>query len=260
MAMCLENISLRLSEKILLSLMPLILLVVFWYWAMYFGSHYLRQFMPWPGQTVEVFMDLLVSGELVRNAISSVGRVLLGLALAAIVGIPLGIIIGRFEAAKAAFGPTFDFLRPIPIAAWVPLSIMLFGIGEVPAIALIFLGCLYPIVLNTRDGVTAVDPIHLRAAGMLGAGTIQILFRVVLPSALPNIITGLRQALGIGWWVVILAELLAVRSGLGYLMIHAQQLWEPATIISCMITIGLIGLAMNLFTGAAEKHFLRWRA
>jgi len=248
------------GAKILLSLIPLTALVIFWYCAMYFGSPYLRQFMPWPGQTAMVFFNLLLSGELIGHAMSSIGRVLLGLSLAAVVGIPLGILIGRFWTVRAAFGPTFDFLRPIPIAAWVPLSIMLFGIGEVPAISLVFLGCLYPIVLNARDGVTAVDPIHLRAAGMLGAGPMQILLRVVLPSALPSIITGLRQALSIGWWVVILAELLAVRSGLGYLMIHAQQLWEPATIISCMIAIGVIGIGMSYVTGVAEKYLLRWRA
>jgi ABC-type nitrate/sulfonate/bicarbonate transport system permease component len=229
----------RTGATILLSLVPLTVLVVFWYCAMYFGSSYLQQFMPWPGETAMVFFELLLSGELIQHAISSIGRVLFGLTLASIVGIPLGILIGRFWTARSMFGPTFDFLRPIPIAAWVPLSIMLFGIGEVPAISLVFLGCLYPIVLNARDGVTAVDPIHLRAAGMLGAGPMQILLRVVLPSALPSIITGLRQALGIGWGVVILAELLAVRSGLGYLMIHAQQLWEPATIISCMIAVGV---------------------
>lgn len=251
---------LKIVYRLLLSLVPLAILVILWYWALNFGSPYLRQFMPWPGQTLARFVELVLSGELLRNALSSIGRVFFGLSLAAVVGIPLGIVIGRFQTAQAILGPTFDFLRPIPIAAWVPLSIMLFGIGEIPAIALIFLGCLYPIVLNARDGVQAVEPIHLRAAGMLGAGPMQILTRVVLPSALPDIITGLRQALAIGWWVVILAELLAVRSGLGYMMIHAQQLWEPPTIISCMVAIGLIGIAMNVLTGLGERYLLRWRA
>jgi ABC-type nitrate/sulfonate/bicarbonate transport system permease component len=246
--------------RIALACIPAIVLVAVWYAALRYGSPYLRQFLPWPGETLLEFVRLIGTGELLVHAASSLRRVLTGVTLAAVVGIPLGIVMGAFRIGEQIFNPTFEFLRPIPIAAWVPLSMMLFGIGEAPALALIFLGALYPIVLSARDGVRYVDPIHLRAAGMLGANSFQTLVRVILPSAVPHIVTGIRQALGIGWWVVILAELLAVRSGIGYMMVIAQQTWQPATIISGMIAVGIIGLLINRLAGAAESHLLRWRA
>ena len=250
----------RIAFHFLLALIPLALLLAFWYWSLAWGPPYIRQFLPRPGDTALRFFELLWSGALLTNVASSIARVLLGVGFAILVGVPLGVLMGSSKTMERIFDPTFEFLRPIPIAAWVPLSIMLFGIGELPALTLIFLGALYPIVLNARDGVRYVDPIHVQAAHMLGAKPWEVVLRVVLPSALPSIITGIRQALGIGWWVVILAELLAVRSGVGYMMVVAQQMWEPDVIICGMIAIGLVGLLMNRLTGRLERLALHWRA
>lgn len=237
---------------------PIAVVAVVWLGLLAFGSESVRIFLPTPAEVWEKAVQLIGEGRLARDALASIRRVAVGVGLAAIVGIPLGIGIALSRWFDRAFSPLIELMRPIPIAAWVPLSIMLFGIGEAPARALIFLGALYPIVLNTASGIRQVDPVYFRAAAMLGAARRTTVTRVALPASLPSILTGLRLSIGIGWWVVILAELLAVRSGLGYLMVEAQRRLNTETIIVAMITIGVIGWAMNQGAEALQRRLVRW--
>lgn len=246
-------------RRVFYGFVPAVAILLCWHAALEWGPSYIKSFLPPPIEVVKEFARLLANGELIEHTATSIIRVFIGLALAIAVGVPVGLVLGVSKTGEQILGPTFEFLRPIPIAAWVPLSIMLFGIGEAPARALIFLGALYPIILNTRDGVRSVEAIHIRAAQMLGANRLQTIMRVIIPSALPNIITGIRLALGIGWWVVILAELLAVRSGIGYMMVEAQQGWNTETIIVGMVVIGAIGVVLNRMAAAVERQLLRWR-
>ncbi len=237
---------------------PIILFLIVWLIWTAAGGQEEQIFIPTPMEVVGSAWELTRTGTIFSDAFSSLSRVLSGVALAAIVGIPLGILMGASKTWRSILSPTLELLRPIPIAAWVPLTIIVFGIGEAPSLALIFLGALYPILLNTVAGVIQTQPIHRRAALMLGAGRATITRRVLIPSAMPSILTGVRLSLGIGWWVVILAELLAVRSGLGYRMVLAQQQIQTETIVVVMIVIGAIGWGLNEITVRVERKLLRW--
>lgn len=245
-------------QTLLLATVPLVALVIGWsIWAL-MGGQESRLFLPRPDQVATRFIEVVTSGSIYLDALSSVTRVVIGVSLASIVGIPLGVLMGASPLWRQIISPTMEIIRPIPIAAWVPLVIVIFGIGEKPAMALIFLGALFPILLNTISGVSQTSQIHLRAAAMLGATRLQTVRLVNLPSALPSILVGVRTSLGIGWWVVILAELLAVRSGLGYRLVLAQQHLQTDTIVVVMIFIGFIGYFMNWGTERIERRLLRW--
>lgn len=205
----------------------------------------LSRFLASPWEVVQALWRLTVSGELLDHTLASIARVLVGLGTAVAMGVPTGLLMGWWPVAERALAPILEFLRPIPIAAWVPLSVLVFGIGELPARVLIFLGAVHPIIVNTVLGVRSVERLQVRAAQMLGARQSDIVRRVLVPSALPSVITGIRLALGIAWWVVIVAELLAVRSGLGYLMVSAQALLRSDIIIAGIIVIGLVGFILN---------------
>lgn len=237
---------------------PIIVFLVLWsIWAATGGPER-SIFLPTPGEVWTSGFDLVASGTIFIDAASSLRRVLTGVGLAALVGIPLGVLMGVSLTWKRMLSPTLEILRPIPIAAWVPLTIIIFGIGEAPSLFLIFLGALYPILLNTVGGVAQTEPIHKRAAQMLGASQFTMVRRVLIPSALPSILTGIRLSLGIGWWVVILAELMAVRSGLGYRLVLAQQQVSVDVIVVVMIAIGVIGWGLNEIAVRFEKRLLRW--
>src|SRR5439155_801639 len=158
------------------------------------------------------------SGTWLANVLDSSRRVCEGFLIAAGVGIPLGLMIGWNRLASTLVDPSIQLLRPVPITAWLPFSIAVFGIYDAGALFLIGLGAFYPIVVNTTHGVRDTNLLLLRAARMLGAGEAAILRKVVFPSALPSIFTGLRLGVGVAWTAVIVAEMIAVKSGLGYVL------------------------------------------
>ncbi|AJY47993.1 ABC transporter permease [Martelella endophytica] len=187
-------------------------------------------------------------------------RVAEGFAVAIVIAVPTGIIIGWNRLAAQAVDPTIQLLRPVPITAWLPFSIAVFGISSFGAIFLIALGAFYPIVINTTQGARDVDKNLVRAARMLGASRQGVLMRVVVPSALPSIFTGLRIGLGIGWTAVIVAEMVAVKSGLGYVLWDAYYVGRMDIVIADMATIGLMGLLSDRIILFVEYRLLNWRA
>ena len=180
-------------------------------------------------------------GTWVESVLFSAQRVAKGFALAIVVGVPLGILIGWSKLAQAMVDPTIQWLRPVPITAWLPISIAIFGIADFGAVFLITIGAFYPIVINTTQGARDVDKNWIRAALMMGAGSFDILRRIVLPAALPSIFTGLRIGLGIGWTAVIVSEMVAVKSGLGYVLWDAYYVGRMDIVIADMVSIGLVG-------------------
>ena len=158
------------------------------------------------------------SGTWLANLLFSAERVGQGFLVAIVVAVPVGLAIGWNRTASGALDPTVQLLRPIPITAWLPFSIAVFGIRDMGAVFLIALGAFYPIVVNTAQGARDIERNLVRAAMMMGAGRWTILRRVVLPASLPSIFTGLRIGLGIAWTAVIVAEMVAVKSGLGYVL------------------------------------------
>jgi NitT/TauT family transport system permease protein len=199
------------------------------------------------------------SGTWWANLVFSLERVAQGYALAILVGVPLGVLIGWSRLAARMVDPSIQWLRPIPITAWLPFSIALFGIKDFGAIFLITLGAFYPIVVNTTQGARDVDKNLVRAARMMGAGSGQLLRRVILPAALPSVFTGLRIGLGIAWTAVIVAEMVAVKSGLGYVLWDAYYVGRMDVVIADMVSIGLLGYLSDRLLVLVEGRVLTWR-
>ena len=199
------------------------------------------------------------SGTWLDTVLFSGRRVLQGFALAALVGIPLGILIGWSRLVQNVVDPAIQMLRPIPITAWLPFSIAVFGIYDASALFLIGLGAFYPIVVNTTHGVRDTSRLLIRAAQMLGASDATILFKVVFPSALPAIFTGLRLGIGIAWTAVIVAEIVAVKSGLGYVLWDAYYVSRMDICVAAMISVGLLGFLSDRVLSGVSRRVLRWR-
>ena len=248
-------------------LLPLALLVL---WHLAVQQHWVIEgIIPAPAQVGESWYRWIFgsptrslspySGTWVANVLYSSRRVLQGFLFAAAVGIPLGIFVGWNRLVARLVDPTIQMLRPVPITAWLPFSIAVFGIYDAGALFLIGLGAFYPIVINTTHGVRDTNLLLLRAARMLGAREGTVLFKVVLPSALPSIFTGLRLGVGIAWTAVIVAEMIAVKSGLGYVLWDAYYVGRMDICVATMFSVGLLGFLSDQVILLASRLLLRWR-
>lgn len=199
------------------------------------------------------------SGTWLDNVTYSTRRVLQGFGLAALVAIPLGLMIGWNRLVARFIDPSIQLLRPVPITAWLPFAIAVFGIYDASALFLIGLGAFYPIVVNTTHGVRDTNLLLLRAARMMGARPATVLGKVVFPSALPSIFTGLRLGIGVAWTAVIVAEMIAVKSGLGYVLWDAYYVGRMDICVATMFSVGLLGFLSDRVIVAASHLLLRWR-
>jgi NitT/TauT family transport system permease protein len=199
-----------------------------------------------------------LSGELPHDAFASLYRVIGGFAIGAGLALPLGLFMGARPAVYELFNPVVQIVRPIPPIAFIPLAILWFGLGNPPAFFLISLGAFFPVLMNTIAGVRNVDAIYLRAARNLGAGEWTLFRRVMLPAAMPYILTGVRVGIGVAFIVVIVAEMIAVNSGLGYRILEAREYFWSDKIIAGMITIGFAGLGIDFLMNRLNRWLLRW--
>ncbi len=204
------------------------------------------------------YLGWLFSGELPHDAAASLWRVLLGFLAGALPALPLGLAMGASESVYAFFNPLIQILRPIPPIAFIPLSILWFGLGNPPAVFLIALGAFFPVLMNTIAGVRGVDAIYLRAARNLGAGQGTIFRRFMLPGAMPYILAGMRIGIGTAFIVVIVSEMIAVNNGLGYRILEAREFMWSDKVIAGMITIGILGLAIDAGMNRLNDYLLRW--
>jgi NitT/TauT family transport system permease protein len=218
------------------------------------------QVFPSPLSVEKGIADLLRHHVLWADIADSLRRVAVGFGTAALLGIPLGLALGWYPALHEVFNPVIQILRPISPIAWIPIAIVLFGIGDHAAAFLIFLGAFFPIVVACASGVSGVPVIYRRAARNFGLGPAEILRRVVFPAALPQILIGLRIALGIAWLVVVAAEMIAVDSGLGFLVIDSRNSGKRYDlVVAAMLMIGVIGLALDTAFRRLEKiRSVRW--
>jgi NitT/TauT family transport system permease protein len=200
----------------------------------------------------------LNSSEMLSDVYSSLYRVLAGFAIGAGLALPLGLMMGTNKWVYALFDPIVQFLRPIPPIAYIPLSILWFGLGNPPALFLISIGSFFPLLLNTIAGVRQVDSIYIRAARNLGASPYTLFRRVIIPAAMPYILTGARIGIGTAFIVVIVAEMIAVNSGLGYRILEAREYLWSDKVVAGMITIGMLGLALDLVVMRLNTYLLRW--
>ncbi|MCX8043684.1 MAG: ABC transporter permease [Desulfobacterota bacterium] len=226
-----------------------------------------RSVIPSPVHIIAALYELLAEGlprgsTLNMHCLYSLLRVACGFMLAASVGVPLGILCGWSRTVRDMLTPIIETLRPIPPLAWIPLAILWFGIGLTSATFIIFLGCFFPILLNTISGVVSVEPILINAARTLGASDRQIFLHVLLPGATPAIYTGLRIGLGIGWMTLVAAEFTGVKSGygLGYMIMTARDIQRPDLVLAGMAVIGLTGFLLDCIVRLFEARALRWRS
>lgn len=217
---------------------------VWWTVVLVFKPH--MALLPSPLLTAHTFVALMASGELPTDAAYSVCRVLAAWSLAALIAVPLGFAMGRWARLERVLDPVVELFRPISPLAWIPLAILWFGIDEGGKIFVIFIGTFFPILLNTIAGAKTIDPVLIRAGRVLGCADDASLFRkVVLPAALPQVIVGLRISFGTGWAAIIAAELVASRSGLGYLISNGMEVLRSDYVLVGMVTIGVIGVLFD---------------
>ncbi len=198
------------------------------------------------------------SATFAANAIASIIRVFSGFFVAMAVALPLGLILGRSKLARNIIDPTLQFLRPIPVTAWLPLTMILFGLGPPATIALIALGTFFPMLLNTVDGVRLVEPRLIEAAEMLGTPKTAIFARVILPAASPSIFTGIRIGLGLAWVLLVVGEMTGVPTGLGANIMDARQLSRTDLVISGMVYIGILGFLSDRVIMLIGRRALWW--
>jgi NitT/TauT family transport system permease protein len=252
----------RLRAPVLTLAFPVVVLVV-WHFAT-FGRKY--SLIPPPSEVALELYDLAFGGiyddaysqTLHIHLLASMTRVYGGFALALAVALPLGLMIGRIPLVRQLLDPTFQVLRPIPVTAWLPLAMIMFGLGPRSAFFLVFLGAFYPILINTIFGVRSVDPRLFEAASMLGCDGSAQFFKVVLPASLPAIFTGLRLGLGFAWVVIVVGEMTGVQTGLGAIIMEARQLSRTEIVICGMIVIGVAGFITDRLVLLVGRRLLRW--
>ena len=237
--------------------LPIVLLVVWQFISARVLDETTRALLPPPTAVAAAAWELIVSGELFRHLFDSLRREFVAF-LWSLVAIPLGVAMGWWKGFNDQVDSLVEMLRPIPPLAWIPLSILWFGIGDLQNQFIIFLGIFFPILLNTITGVKGVEPNLVRAARCLGSDEWTVLSQVVVRAALPQIVTGIRIGLGVGWMALVAAELVGASSGLGFLINDARTILRTDIVIVGMITIGLVGLVLDLFIRRITGRLLPW--
>jgi NitT/TauT family transport system permease protein len=244
-------------EPILWPLLVAALFILFWHLAVVISG---SQIFPRPTQVVAGMVELIKKGVLFKYIVASLFRVSAGFLLALCIGIPLGLLLGWFRRAFQAFNPAIQILRPISPIAWIPVAILWFGVSDLAPIFLIFLASLFPIMTASIAAVQNIQVPYLRAAQNFGVTGMALFEKIIFPAALPQIITGVRIALGVAWLVVVAAEMIAVNSGLGYLIIDARNAgMRYDLVVAGMVLIGLIGLTLDFLIRRLERlEEIRW--
>jgi len=211
---------------------------------------------------VKVFLsmwELCLTGIMLKHTVASLFRVTIGFYLAVLFGIPLGILLGRWATAKQILNPLIQFLRPISPLAWIPIAMLWFGIGDKPAIFLIFLSSFFPLVVSTSVAVGSINPVYFQVASNFNLNRFETITKIVIPAVIPAIITALRITITIAWLVVVAAEMIAVQSGLGYLILDSRNALRMDYVMDGMIMIGIIGLYLDtLMRRMGSIESARW--
>jgi NitT/TauT family transport system permease protein len=222
--------------------------------------------IPPPAEVATALWDLAFGGihddafsaTLGTHILASLSRVYGGFALAALASLPLGLLIGRVPLLRDMLDPTLQILRPIPVTVWLPLAMIVFGLGPRSAFFLVFLGAFHPVLINTVFGVRTVEARLFEAAAMLGVSPSATFRKVVLPAALPSVFTGLRLGLGFAWVVIVVGEMTGVQTGLGAIIMEARQLSRTEIVLSGMAVIGVLGFLSDRAVMLLGRRLLRW--
>lgn len=241
----------------------IVLFFLVWYTFSVLNAHVVHLFnpilFPPPHAVLATGVQMLASGELPRHILASLARVVQGFVLAAGAGVIVGTLVGRSRLLENLVEPTLEILRPIPPLAFLPMMVLWFGIGEASKVAFIAYAAFFPIFTTTAEGIKYVDPLLIRASASLGASEREIFRYVIIPAAIPNIITGLRIGFGLSFFVIVAAEFIAADSGLGYLINDARTFFLVSNMFLGAAVIGAIGFLFNLVLRKLEARLLRWR-
>jgi NitT/TauT family transport system permease protein len=257
-----SRLRLWLVKWVVPALLPLALLLAWDLAVRWTGT----MLVPSPREVGVMLKDFAVGGvyddafseSLATHWLHSMGRVYGAFALAALVGIPLGLVIGKNALIRRVVDPTLQMLRPVPVTAWLPLSMIFFGVGPNAAIFLVFLGAFFPIVINTTFGVKSVEGRLFEAAAMLGCKGASMFRQVVLPAAMPSIFNGLRLAHGTAWFLIVVGEMTGVQQGLGAAIMDGRMLSRTDVVIAGMVVIGFTGFVTDRLLVALNNRLLQW--
>lgn len=245
----------NLNKKILPLIFPILILLV-WFLATDVSSLVPQYILPGPVEVGDSACELIFSGDLLTNTISTLIKVFLGIGLAFIVAIPLGILLGWSETLNSFCSLVLSILRPVPPIAWIPFAILWLGIGLSSSVFVIFLGCVFPLLIYTIDGVKRTDSVLIEAARTLGAKNTDVLTKVIMPSSVPYIVSGLKVGVGIALMCTVSAEMIASSDGLGHMILTASNLFDPGTMVVGILIIGIVGIGFDvLFRKLEERCF-----
>ncbi|XUM22590.1 ABC transporter permease [Bradyrhizobium oligotrophicum S58] len=249
-------------QSLLIGTASLILFLIAWHLLTTYRVVFFVKFtnVPAPLAVYASFTKAIHDPKFLMHILLSCRRIFIGFSLAALVGVPLGLIMGRFKLVHEIVFPVAEVLRPIPAIAWVPMAIMLWPTNEQSIVFITFLGSFFPILVNTLHGMTLVDPVLVRAAKCLGARETSIFREVYFPASLPHIFTGLTVGMGVAWVSLIAAEMISGQFGIGYFTWEAYSLVQYADIALGMIAIGVLGLGSSLVIRAAGQLVMPWRS
>ena len=244
--------------RFLLPVVTGLVMLAIW-WSMSAGDLFPTGTVPSPSEVANAFGEEIASGRLINDVIASLYRVAWGFTAGVLSAVPLGLVIGRSLATRNALLPWINFFRSLSPIAWIPFAIIWFGVGDPPAIFILFIAVFFQIALATSAAVATVPKIYYRVGEDMGLSDTDLLFRITLPAIMPQLVTALRVAIGVAWMVVVAAEMIAVPSGLGYLIVDARNGLRMDLVVCGMITIGAIGIGLDiLFARLAKIPSVRW--
>lgn len=233
-------------------------LIVVWQFAFFLGG-FNEALFPTPGRAATAFWEICRDGSLFQHVGASLRRFVVGYLSGVALGTTLGLLMGWFSGVYKYVNPAVQLFRPISPTAWAPFIALWFGIGDVPAIVVVFIAAFFPVFLSTVAAVDGIEPIYLKAAQNFGIREPQILWKIAFPAALPRIATGARLALGTAWVFLVAGEMMGAQSGLGFLVIDARNNLRLDVLLAAIATIGLTGLALDSALKVAEKRLLKAR-
>ncbi|MCX9012874.1 MAG: ABC transporter permease [Candidatus Methanoperedens sp.] len=245
-------------EKLENKILPLVVIgtfIILWYGLSTFI--YSDSLLPSPSSIAVAICEMLIQGILINHLLTSLSRVFIGFTLAASLAIPLGLILGWYSKAMNALNPLIQLFRPISPIAWIPLAILWFGIGDKPAIFIIFITSFFPMLVASASAVRNIDASIIKAATNFGANDISMLRKVVLPACFPQIVVGLRISLGIAWVIIVAAEMVGMRSGLGFMILDARNFLRIDMVVAGMVIIGIVGLSLDRLVCLIENKIRR---
>ena len=248
----------RIKDIALRACLPCLLLGT-WYLFTEIYRPFHPTLLPSPVAVWKFFLRVAGNGELLEHSLASLARIFYANVGALVLGVPLGLAMGLSQTAERLFDGLLSLFRPIPPLAWVPLSILWLGIGTLSVVFITFLAAFFAILINTMAGARSVDKLHVRAALSLGASRSRLMTHVVLPTIVPYVFTGLRISIGVSWMSIVAAELIAASSGLGYMITYYREVLRTDAIVVGMLTIGVIGLIMDLAARRLERWMMPWR-